>query len=467
MIQKILTKDTNKKNILICIHDVLDLCTNNWSKEIAKNLSDYMINRFLKNGYDVYIGKDENELLTSGLNGYTHTVIIASGTSLKLSNRLISAIEEKCSEEFYIAGHVLDREENYFELHHQFYIINLTTHKELNCPLVGEESDLDHVKNRPISHTFDGYISQELLPSEELTHYRGTMHGWNILTVALNNKKRIIDLGKSIRDNKKYFYYEYDHVFLRESTSLFYYQYMFNNIVVPFNSDKLNISLSYVGPVDQYITLGTGVNWVENLHLIGFTEDTTVFFTDINPLVLQFMKSMIEHWDGKDYIDFYLRQNFFTPNNLPYNYEDYISQMRQQWEIFLITVEDWEEKWNNIRKLRFKFISIDYMSNYNFDWFEGDKKTIFNISDMFDHVPGVFQQSMKYRIAAENRFINKLKDKDSNISLLWTGRSAESFLSSNQCSTFQKVSEIDLIDIEKIIRPYWHKDDWNTLRPLM
>jgi len=466
MIQKIFTT-LNKKPILICIHDILDNCISGWSKEIAKNLSDYMIQRFLKYGYDVYIGKDENELINSGLAQYTHVVIIAAGTSPKLSDRLIGAIEKKCSENFYIAGHVLDREEKYFELHHQFYIINLEKHIELNCPILGEVSDETHKKIKPISITNDGHVAQELIRGIEEHEYRGTMHGWNILTVALDNNVRIIDIGNDIRNNKKYFYYEYDHVFLKESTELFYNHYMFNNMVVPFNSDSISKELNYNGPIDQYITLGTGINWVENLHLIGFTENTEVFFTDINPLVLQFMRSMVINWDGKDYVDFYLQQQFLLPNSLPYNYDNYILQARQQWKSFLERVNNWEEKWNNVRKLKFNFISIDYMSEYNFDWFKSGKNTLFNASDMFDHIPSIFLQSMKYRIAAENRFLNRLKNKDDGIFLLWSGRSAEAFLPEDQKPKFQKVSEIDLIDIDRIHRPYWHTDDWNVLRPLV
>lgn len=466
MIQKITTV-LNRKSILICIHDILDDCISDWSREIAKNLSDYMIQRFLKRGYDVHIGKDEDELLKSGLTYYTHAVIIAAGTSFKLSDRLIDAIERKCTEDFYIAGHVLDRKEKYFELHHQFFIINLEQHQILSCPTLGKESNVLHSKIEPISITNDDYISQELIMGNNETDYRGTMHGWNILTVALRNNKRVIDLGNDIRNNKKYFYYEYDHVFLRESTELFYNQYMFNNMVVPFNSDSLNTDLEFNGPVEQYITLGTGINWVENLHLIGFTKNTEVIFTDINPLVLQFMKIMISEWDGKDYIDFYLKQQSLLPTFLPYDYDNYILNARQQWKSFLARVPDWEQKWNNIRNLKFKFVSIDFMSDYNFDWFQSNKNTLFNVSDMFDHVPSIFIQSMKYRIAAENRFLNRLKDKDKNIFLLWTSRSAEAFLPIIQKPKFQKVSEIDLIDIEKILRPYWHNNDWDVLKPLM
>lgn len=455
------------KKILICIHDILDQCCTGWSEEIAKNLSDYMINRFLCYGFDVCIGKDENELLSYGIDRYTHAVIIATGTSVKLSDRLFWSITDKCKEDFYLAGHVLNREDFYFELHHQFYIVNLELHKNLGCPSIGYESNIPHIKLKPRVDSTDGYIATSLKQGEEYFQYQGTKHGWNILSVALYQDQLIVDLGQDIRNNKKYFYYEYDHVFLRESASLFYNSYMFNNIVVPFNSDQLDNDLEFEGPVEQYITLGTGLHWVENLHKVGFSSSTAVFFTDINPLVLQFMKSMIERWDGKDYIDFYLAQNFLIPNNLPYDYNGYIEQTRRQWSNFRSSNSDWLDKWRAVQKLNFNFISIDYMSEYNFDWFDSNLKTIFNISDMFDHVPTIATQSMKYRIAAENKFLNNLKRKDPDIFLLWTARSARGLMSIDQGPKFQKIRDIELIEIDKLNRPYWHKDDWNVLKPLV
>jgi hypothetical protein len=242
---------------------------------------------------------------------------------------------------------------------------------------------------------------------------------------------------------------------------------MFNNIVVPFNSDQLDNDLKFEGPVEQYITLGTGLHWVENLHKLGFSLSTAVYFTDINPLVLQFMKSMIERWDGEDYIDFYLSQNFLIPNNLPYDYNGYIEQTRRQWSNFRSSNPDWLDKWKAVQKLNFNFISIDYMSEYNFDWFDSNLKTIFNISDMFDHVPAIATQSMKYRIAAENRFLKNLKDKDPNIFLLWTARSARGLMPIEQGPRFQKIRDIELIDINNTSRPYWHNNDWDVLKPLM
>lgn len=467
MIQKFKTSHGQEK-IVICIHDIFSLCTNDWSKEIAKNLTDYLLNRSLQYGFDVLASDNEKLLIESaGNDGYTHCVLIAAGTSTKLSDRLFHEIRAKCKEDFYIAGHVLDRDDKYYELHHQFYILNLNTHQELGLPDLGESSDIPHSKLKPIAKTNDGYIAQELSEGTDISEYSGTMHGHNILSVALSQNKRVVDLGEGIRNNKKYFYYEYDHVFLKESTSLFYNKFFFNNIVVPMNSDLLREQLSFDGPIEQYVTLGTGLNWVENLHLMGYTNETEVFFTDCNPLVLQFMKRMVNEWDGKDYIDFYLEQDFIIPNNIPYDFNAYIVQCRQQWDSFVNRIQDWDIKWNNVRKLKFHFISADYMSDYNFDWFSSDKKTIFNASDMFDHVPNAFDQSLKFRIAAENRFINKLKNKNPDLMLLWSGRATTELLPEEHRPKFQPISEVELIDIDKINRPYWHKDDWNVLRPLV
>lgn len=467
MIQKFKTSHGQEK-IVICIRDIFSLCTNDWSREIAKNLTDYLLNRSLQYGFDVLASDDEKLLIESAVNdGYTHCVLIAAGTSTKLSDRLFHEIRSKCREDFYIAGHVLDRDDKYYELHHQFYILNLNIHQELGLPDLGDSSDIPHSKLKPIANTTDGHVAQELFKGTDVAEYSGTMHGYNILNVALSQNKRVIDLGEGIRNNKKYFYYEYDHVFLKESTSLFYNKFFFNNIVVPMNSDSLREQLSFTGPVEQYVTLGTGLNWVENLHLMGYTDETEVFFTDSNPLVLQFMKSMVTEWDGKDYIDFYLAQDFIIPNNTPYDFNAYINQCRQQWDSFVSRVQDWDTKWNNVRKLKFHFISADYMSDYNFDWFSSDKKTIFNASDMFDHVPNAFDHSLKFRIAAENRFINKLKNKNPDLMLLWSARASTQLLPEKHRPKFQPISDVVLIDIETITRPYWHKDDWNVLRPLV
>lgn len=471
MIQKI--SSFKKKKILICIHDITDSCESRVAEEIAVNLTDYMISRFINNGFDVLVGKDEDELISEAVNEdfYTHAVMIASGTSMKLSERLITEIEQKCQESFFLAGHLLDRNDSYFELHHQFYIINLAEFISINRPIIGKEEDVIHAQIEPLQseEKVDSYIPVYIKQGTSVRTYTKKMHGWNIISEGLKFNKTLVDIGYGLRNNKKYFYYEYDHVFIKESADLVYNQFFFNNFVVPLNSDHLNKSIDFDGPVDQYITVGTGLNWIKNLKLLGFHKDTTVIFADNNPLVINFMKKLVSNWDGKDYMDFYLKNQINDlPNNLPYDHASYIRYNESLWQSFLQEFDDWEDLWMRVKTLNFKFVSIDYMSNYNLEWIEKNKKTFFNVSDVFEHVPNVFLLGIKYRLACENRLIHNLRNIDENIWLNFTARTMDSFAKDMQISFQGKVKDLPLIDINEIKnKPYWHERDWRSLRILM
>ena len=464
MLQKINSKQKSC-SIAICIYDNLHACSSNWTREIVINLSDFLINTALKNGFDVIIGDCETELLAESTD-YSHAVMIATGTSLRLSERLFAAIREKCTEQFYLAGHVLDRGDSFYELHHQFYIVNMEQHKELDLPEVGSACAEAFSHREPYSVTNDGYISQKLCPGNSVREYRAKMHGWHILSVALEHSKTIIDLGEQIRHNKKYFYHEYDHVFLRESRDLNYNQFLFNNIVVPFNSDSLHDTGDFSGSVEQLVTTGTGLNWVLNLHQLDFNEDTGIHFADANPLVLQFMKAMIEQWDGTDYVDFWLENTPDMPNSLPYNFEQFVESARQQWQAFLTDNPDWLSQWQAVRNLSVEYHAIDYMSCYDLGFINDNLITVINVSDVFNHVPNIHSLSMKYRIAAFNNFITKINNINPDMYVLLTGDPV-SELSQTTVTGFVQARDIGCIGIEKLIHPYWHAEDWKVLRPLV
>ena len=106
------------------------------------------------------------------------------------------------------------------------------------------------------------------------------------------------------------------------------------------------------------------------------------------------------------------------------------------------------------------FIHIDYTAVYNLDWITANKNTLMNLSDLFNHVPYVATQSLKYRIACENRLINRIKQIDPNITLMLTSRAANGFHPSLDRMMIGKVGEFDLTDINQLQRPFWHEKDW-------
>lgn len=468
------------RSIVFCILDITDDCKSGYAKEICVNLTDFLINRCDLHDYDILISKDENALIkTAADEGYAHAVLISAGTSLGLSDRLFEAVDNQCKEDFFIAGHILDRGENSFykknacfELHKQFYIINLDQYKELGSPTIGNEEWVQHQQIAPVrSKEFlydDPEIPVWIKQGVELKTYSVKLHGWNIINTALENDRKLITLNQQIRSSKKYLYYEHDHVFLRQLEDIKYHQFFCNNFFAGWNSDRLKLDLPFNGPVEQYASVGIGFNWIKNLETVGFTNETKVIFTDINHNCLMFMKKMVEEWDGKNYADFYWNNKPMLPNNPPYIPDTYKDQIAEQWNKFLETFDEWDLHWSQVKNLKYDYILIDYTASFNFNWLEEDKKTLLNLSDLYNHAPFIASSSLKYRISCENNLLQKLKKKDPNITLITTSRAADGFWRSNGNKRIDIADNFIYTNIAELKTPEWHKEDWkhHSDRPL-
>jgi len=468
---------THSKKIVFCVVDNHEKCGTLWSKTMSQNISDFLLHRIDLFGYDIFIDSDEDNLLhTVSQQDYSHAVVISSGMYTGLSDRLFSAIEEKCKEDFFIAGHILHRGEDsgyfknsYYELHHQLYIIDLLQYKEIGMPTIGQETLQSHTQIEPLRSQEYLYDDPEvpiwIKPGTEEKEFRIQCHGWNIISTALNYNKKLIDIGENIRNNKKYFYYEYDHVMLRTLPEVYQNQLFVNNFFPSWNSDGYRKEFNFEGPVEQYVTVGIGLYWVTNLIKLGITESTRVVFTDINNNTLNFMKSLVEEWDGTDYHLFYEKHIPRLPDGFEGNLEGYVDYTKKEWEAFLENHPNWIEMWNTVKKLNFDYILIDYMSNYTLNWLHPNKKTFINLSDVFTHSPYTPTQSFKYRISCENRLINSLINKDPNMYVLMTSRAANGFYSKERV-TSGLIKDFDLTDINETQEPPWHTDEWKSPRLL-
>jgi hypothetical protein len=467
-----------KKKIACCIVDNRNLCSSGWTREIMINVTDYLIHRFRLFDYDIFIADDEDKLLELVAQDkfYTHALVIASGTSLGLSDRIFSAIEHLCQQDFFIAGHILERNENsywkngYYELHHQFYVVRMQDYIDLGKPMVGKQEHVSHIQIQPLRSDECLYNDHEVAawiqPGNVTKEYDMKCHGWNILSCALEKDKKLIDLGEQIRNNKHYLYYEYDHVFLKQLSKQYQNQFFVNNFYASWNSDSYKNQLPISGPVEQYITVGIGLYWVSYIYKLGFSQNSKVVFTDINYNCLQFMKALVEEWDGENYTDFYKNHLPMIPNGFNGDINSYIEYTDKEWNKFRSSFENWPEIWSNIKKLQYDFILIDYMADYDLSWIEPGKNTVINLSDVFTHSPYTTTQSLKYRISCENKLLNNLKNIDSKIKIMLTSRAADGFHQSQNRIVSGTVDEFDLTDMNDLYRPCWHKDDWNSDRIL-
>jgi hypothetical protein len=180
------------------------------------------------------------------------------------------------------------------------------------------------------------------------------------------------------------------------------------------------------------------------------------------------MKKMVDEWDGKNYADFYWEHKPMLPNNPPHIPDTYKDQIEEQWNKFLTTIEDWDSLWAKVKSLTYDYILIDYTASFNFDWLEAGKKTLLNLSDLYNHSPFIASTSLKYRISCENMLLQKVKNKDPNITLLITSRAADGFWKVKTEQRLDKASNFAYTDINDLKIPAWHEDDWKhtSERPL-
>jgi len=468
---QIIKAEKFSSNIVVCVIDTANRITDNWAKEVAYNLTDEYIDRFLKFSFDVVIDKDEDDLLTyvSNCSLYRYAVVMSLGVSANLSNDFYKIIKEYCTvNNFSLSGHILDRKDYYYELHQQFYILNLNHFKELGQPRLGqEENDILEaiVPERSIENVHDDYTPLWIKQGNNKKIYKGKLHGWNLIKVFLDNNKEIINLPNNLRNTKKYFYYEYSHVFRRDVEHFFYESFLGKNFVVPYSTDVILPEVAQCVknfPVEQFITVASGIQWIKYLNIMQYSNNTTIKFCDCNYNSLLYIKKLVETWNGRDYFTFYKENAFAAQFDNEITANRYKDEIYKEFELFKEDYKDFEIIWNNIKTLKFEYILLDLLGSVKLNWIEPNKKTFVNISDVFIHRPAVVFAPLLHRIRQESLFIKKLQDIDPEIYLNFSDRAVTRFIMKD-VKHFGKVKDFELIKMQDLNLPYWTNNDERIL----
>ncbi len=466
-----------KRNILYCILDNIENQSSTFSKEIAMNISDYFLSLLLRRDYDIIIDDSSDKLLARASSDefYTHAVVVITGTHTELNEGLFKAVEQKCQEDFFVAGHILDRSDSYYEIHNQFFIVNLKEYRKLGSPVMGDtEWNTSHVRVEPIRSeeciNNDKEIPVWIKYGTTEKTYKHKRHGWNLFETGLKNNAVMCDLGPKIRNSKKYLYYEYDHVFLRHMPELFNYSITCTNMVTPWNSDTLPYNIrTEEGFVDHYVSIGTGLNWLYNLTKLGYTPNTKVTFTDISYSVLSFMKALVTEWDGEDYASFYMEQLQFIPKSYKLNLPMHESRIREWFNEFQKEFTDFKETWNTMKQLKFDFVLMDFFAPLDLSFISHDEVTFMSVSDAFNHVPYIHYAPLKFRLARENNLIKTLQQINPNAYLLIPVRLGMIYKETKTLENninFDRVKNFKLDDINEFKTPPWQASNWRSYCPL-
>lgn len=335
--------------------DDIDAYANDEIKITIQNIRDFTITNLYAKGYRVFLGKDENVLLQKVETPYA--VVMSPGTEYINGTAFFDALEELIKQDFFVAGHVLDRtmHDAYYELHHQCYVINMRYYKSLGNPSVGAfEKNSPHTQFKPArskANWHDDYTPTVVAPGVQEQTYKHKCHGWNLLSLAFEHDLSVIVFDEDIRNNKKHYYPESEKDYYK---NVEYIQHKLDYCANEFvHTSNTEIRSNHI--IEKYEQLILPASGTLYLDLI---DQGRVIFYDYNQRALDYWKEMCERKNGVEYI--FVRTNLLQETNI-----------------------------------------IDYAN--------ADLKTLVNLSNVFCYEGTAAAYSLEQRLVAQNRLVEKLQ----------------------------------------------------------
>ena len=322
-------------------------------REFMKNQADGTLANVYEKKWTIYQWIDEDALLRHACNkGHKWAVVFSTGTEFINGTAFFDAVQTMVKKDFFIAGHVLDRSDAYYELHHQCYIINLEKYKDLGCPVVGEQElgskHIQYIPERSNDNIHDDYTPLTVTHGNYTRdEYQHKCHGWNILSIAFDNKETVLIFDETVRNNKKHFYPESSKDFYKNLSWAYYrLNYCHTTFVHTSNTETIDL------PVRQYKQI--------------VTPASGVWFTDyLSPggkvIMYDYNQSSLDHWQ--------------------------------------------------IQYPEYKFVQCDLLGESNLlDCIDTSiPDTFINLSNIFNYEGTVFFYSLAYRKYKETDLVNRIK----------------------------------------------------------
>ena len=276
-----------RTNIAFCFVDN----TRNYTsgiRELIKNQADGVLANIYNKGYPVYQWIDEDVLIkhVSTL-GYSHAVVFSTGTEFINGSNFFEAIEELTQIDFLVAGHVLDRKDAYYELHHQCYVVNLFHYNILGQPIIGKQElgalHEQTVPYRTSNNYHDDYTPRAVMNGSKTKEYSHKCHGWSILSTAFDNEIPVIVFDDTIRKNKIHFYPENPNDFYKQLGWAYHrLNYCHDTFVHTSNTETVDLPAK---KYDQIVTPASGI-WFKDY----VSDNAVVIMYDYNQASLNYWK---------------------------------------------------------------------------------------------------------------------------------------------------------------------------------
>ena len=207
-------KYLNENNVGVGWVDISDKIKNITALAFSRNITEYWIQELSNYNLKITCKKTHDEVLNWAADSDLSYVIVANiGNNFSKRYNFIQELPEWLEQNkgFTVVGHVLDKKEKYYELHHQFFMVNVNWWKQAGRPTVGnEEFNTEWTTNEPTrsaENWHDEYTPHWISAGSNSKNYSGRRFGWNIIKTALDHG-RVYSFNEKQRDSKYYLYPE-------------------------------------------------------------------------------------------------------------------------------------------------------------------------------------------------------------------------------------------------------------------
>lgn len=379
-----------KHNLVVGI-----LANNRIKDQIAdgylKNLTEFYTQEFFLGGLTVIYGENPEDLMaqTSEL-GKSHLVALKVGNiTTSFLDTLINFFERFYDDEVLI-GHILDRGDSYYEIHPQFFLIDIKWWESVGKPMFGIRRHNTEweatIPERSNDNWHDDYTPKWIKNGSTKRTYTSKEYGWNIISLALDSGKKVGVWQKYMRDSKKYLYPEVEEAYagnINEVLRLLDTSKFFCS-----NTEDIHVSGNIVA--DTVICTAGGPSPILHAFAYNMKSGGNLVVVDVSELALNIMQDMFATWDGRDYHSWLeeYRKNSSAIRGRMIAFERVEKQSK--WMDEIPGFEEWyNEVWPHINKqfIKQSILDVDQFTKRIDSFFQPGNIVVVHTSNIFHYLP--------------------------------------------------------------------------------
>jgi len=400
----------NNINLAVCIF-VSDLVSHVALSKVMTDYTTFYAHRLkqISSNLDIlYADSIDDGLERYG--NYDHILFLAAGVRI-FDDSIIFDIETEINTtpDYLVAAHILDWKENWYELHHQFILVNVKNWIKINRPTFGSNKpaidELIEIE-RSKENFHDDYTPLWISPTNKTKKQKHSRQGWNFINQAHLHNLKVINWNKEIREKRTYYYPETDsEVFYQCWTNRYCDQRIKNfnqrkilseitsgvsNQIWAINSEHLNLQ-SRGQKFDCIALPASGFKFLDIFKSKALPDSGEIVIYDFNPKSLDWIKhihsssltdikEIIKSFNHKQHLIWYNSKN---ANALEGN------RLNQDFEqSFNKTVDYFNGEFYNylseFRKSRVTFIEVNLIVYpYPLINYINDRKALLQVSNIF------------------------------------------------------------------------------------